>query len=209
MDIQIPIVATRFAPDGSVTIDAKGEYRGRSVGAEVTIRGRMKPGLVGSEIDNTAFYAKGLIIRGMGKTTRHLAEVFSEVYITPVTNIEPLRQLDLTSFALDGDPILIETEHLNFKVFHDDQDVLGLYFEMFPHVDIPGGYIRFDEKDEDYRENVVKSFAALSASAAWPILTNRRPSSAQFSWIGIPLCKALSFRRRVKRRQEESAVSHP
>jgi hypothetical protein len=55
MDIQIPIVATRFAPDGSVTIDAKGEYRGRSVGAEVTIRGRMKPGLVGSEIDNTAF----------------------------------------------------------------------------------------------------------------------------------------------------------
>jgi hypothetical protein len=98
---------------------------------------------------------------------------------------------------------------LNFKVFHDDQDVLGLYFEMFPHVDIPGGYIRFDEKDEDYRENVVKSFAALSASAAWPILTNRRPSSAQFSWIGIPLCKALSFRRRVKRRQEESPVSHP
>jgi hypothetical protein len=73
----------------------------------------------------------------------------------------PLHQLDLTSIALDGDPMLIETEHLNFKVFHDDEDKLGLYFEMFLHVDIPSGYVRFDEKDEGYRENVVKAFAAL------------------------------------------------
>jgi len=71
----------------------------------------------------------------------------------------PLQELDLTSFALDGDPMLIETEHLNFKVFHDDEDKLGLYFEMFLH--IPSGYVRFDEKDEEYRENVLRSFAAL------------------------------------------------
>jgi hypothetical protein len=32
---------------------------------------------------------------------------------------------------------------------------------MFLHVDIPDGYIRLDEKDEEYRVNVVKSFAAL------------------------------------------------
>ncbi len=29
------------------------------------------------------------------------------------------------------------------------------------HVDIPSRCVRFDEKDEEYRENVVKSFAAL------------------------------------------------
>jgi hypothetical protein len=67
----------------------------------------------------------------------------------------------LTTIALDGDPSLIETEHLNFKVFHDDEDRLGLYFEMFLHVDMQSGYVRFDEKDEEYRANVVRSFAAL------------------------------------------------
>lgn len=97
----------------------------------------------------------------MGDLTRHLADVLSEVYILPVGIAEPLQQLDLTSIALDGDPMLIETEHLNFKVFHDDEDKLGLYFELFLHIDIPAGYVRFDEKDEEYRANVLKSFAAL------------------------------------------------
>jgi hypothetical protein len=91
---------------------------------------------------------------------------FSEVYILPVGIAEPLQALDLTSFALDGDPLLIETEHLNFKVFHDDEDKLGLYFEMFLHIDIPSSYVRFDEKDEEYRENVLRSFAALQPISA-------------------------------------------
>jgi hypothetical protein len=37
---------------------------------------------------------------------------------------------------------------------------------MFLHVDIPSGYVRFDEKDEEYRVNVVKSFAALIPTPA-------------------------------------------
>jgi len=57
--------------------------------------------------------------------------------------------------------MLIETKDLNFKVFHDDENKLGLYFETFLQVDTPSHYVRFDEKDEEYRENVVKSFAAL------------------------------------------------
>jgi hypothetical protein len=60
----------------------------------------------------------------------------------------------------------VRSEHLNFKVFHDDEDKLGLYFGMFLHVDIPSGYVRFDENDEEYRENVVKSFAALRPAPA-------------------------------------------
>jgi hypothetical protein len=161
MDVQVPIVSAHTATDGRTVIVARGEYRGRSVGVELSVRGQMKPGIAGDDIDKTAFYASGVVVRGMGDIARHLADVFSEVYILPVNIAEPLERLDLTSFALDGDPILIQTEHLNFKVFHDDEDKLGLYFEMFLHIDIPSGFVRFDEKDEEYRENVVRSFAAL------------------------------------------------
>ena len=154
-------IGTRFGNDRSLTITAQGMHRGRHVGLEIRIKAGMKPGLIGDEIDKTAFYPQGIIIRRIGDTTRHLADVFAEVYIAPISNAEPLQELDLTSFALDGDPTLVETEHLNFKVFHDDSDALGLYFEMFLHIDIPEGFIRLDEKDEEYRENVVKSFVAL------------------------------------------------
>jgi hypothetical protein len=166
MDVRIPIVAAQFGMGGRATITAQGTYRGRTVGVEITVRGQMKPGIVKDDIDEDAFYSKGVVVRGVGDITRHLADVFAEVYITPVKDAEPLHQLDLTSFALDGDPTLIETEHVNFKVFHDDDDKRGLYFEMFFHVDIPSGYVRFDEKDEEHRENVVKSFAALLPTTA-------------------------------------------
>lgn len=161
MDVQVPIVSSQITADGRTIIVAQGEHRGRSVGVELSIRGQMKPGIVGADIDKTAFYAGGVLVRGMRDITRHLADVLSEVYILPVGTAEPLQQLDLTSIALDGDPMLIETEHLNLKVFHDDEDNLGLYFEMFLHIDIPAGYVRFDEKDEEYRANVLRSFAAL------------------------------------------------
>lgn len=91
----------------------------------------------------------------------NLSAIFSEIYKTSVQEVDPLPNRDLTCIALDGNPALINTEHLNFKVFHDDQDELGLYFEMFLHVHVPAGYVRFDEKDEEYRDNVVKAFGAL------------------------------------------------
>jgi len=162
----VPIIGSRFGNDRSLTITAQGTHRNRTCGLEITVKSGMKPGLVGDEIDKTAFYPQGIIVRSVAGTTRHLADVFSEVYITPVGKADSLSQLDFTSFALDSDPTLIETEHLNFKVFHDDRDTLGLYFEMFLHIDIPEGFIRLDEKDEEYRANVVKSFAALPSNPA-------------------------------------------
>jgi hypothetical protein len=148
MDVRIPIVAAQFGTGGVATIKAQGTYRDRAVGVEIRVRGQMKPGIVKDDIDRDAFYDGGVVIRGVGDTTRRLADVFAEAYITPITDAEPLQQLDLTSFALEGDPMLIESEHLNFKVFHDDDDKRGQYFEMFLHIDIPAGWVRFDEKDE-------------------------------------------------------------
>jgi hypothetical protein len=161
MDVQVPILSAQTTNEGRTVIVVQGEHRGRIVGVEISVRGQMKPGIVDDDIDKTAFYGSGVLVRGMGERTKHLADVFSEMYILPVGIAEPLEHLDLTSIALAGDPTLIETEHLNFKVFHDDEDKLGLYFEMFLHIDIPGGYVRFDEKDEEYRDNVLKSFGAL------------------------------------------------
>ena len=166
MDVQVPILSAQTTKEGRTVIVVQGEHRGRTVGVEISVRGKMKPGIVGDDIDKTAFYGSGVVVRSTGDRTNHLTDVFSEMYILPIGVAEPLQHLDLTSIALDGDPMLIETEHLNFKVFHDDEDKLGLYFEMFLHIDIPGGYVRFDEKDEKYRANVLKSFGALRPTPA-------------------------------------------
>jgi len=90
MDVQLPIVAVQFASDGTATIHAQGTHHGRSIGVEVKVRGQMKPGIFEDDIDRDAFYDKGVILRSMGDITRHLADVFSEAYITRAKDAEPL-----------------------------------------------------------------------------------------------------------------------
>jgi hypothetical protein len=83
MDVRIPIANVHAALDGRTNIMAKGAYRDRQVGAEISIRRQMKPGIVNDDIDTTAFYGTGVIVRAAGDVTRHLAEVLSEIYVLP------------------------------------------------------------------------------------------------------------------------------
>jgi len=58
-----------------------------------------------------------------------------------------------------GDPRKLQTEYVKFKIFHDDHDEHGEYFELFLHINIQGGFIALNEKDEEYRSSILKSFA--------------------------------------------------
>jgi hypothetical protein len=73
MDVQVPIVSARTTIDGRTIIGAEGEYRGRSVGVELSIQGQMKPAIVGDDIDETAFYGSGVVVRaGLRNHSRRL-----------------------------------------------------------------------------------------------------------------------------------------
>jgi len=94
--VQVPIVSAQKTTEGTTVIAAEGEYRGRLVGVEVSVRGQMKPGIIGDEIVRIAFYGSGVLVRGIGDLTRNLGDVFSEAYILPVGIALPLQQRDLT-----------------------------------------------------------------------------------------------------------------
>jgi hypothetical protein len=52
----------------------------------------------------------------------------------------------------------LKDDYVQFKVFFDSEDELGLYSEMFCNINLKENIIEFNEKDEDYRENIIKSF---------------------------------------------------
>jgi hypothetical protein len=68
------------------------------------------------------------------------------------------RSIPLTVFALEGDPQQLESQHLNFKVFHDDTEERDQYYELFLHVDLPNGRVELHEKDPEYRTSVIRGF---------------------------------------------------
>jgi len=83
MDVQVPIVSAQTTADGRTVIVAQGKHRGRSVGVELSVLGQMKPGIVGDDIDKTAFYVSGVLVRSRGDAYSTPRRLFSEVYILP------------------------------------------------------------------------------------------------------------------------------
>lgn len=166
-DLRIPIRTHERAKDGGWTIVAGGSHDGKKLTLNLRLRPDMRPGFNGDEIDTTAFYRNGAVLESFDHSGPKFAELFSKYYGSSLAATNGfLKQILLTTFALDGDPRELASQHLNFKVFHDDKGEMGLYFEMFLHVDLANGFIRLDEKDEEYRSNVIKSFAMLESAPA-------------------------------------------
>ena len=62
-DIRIPIKAVSFANDGAANISVEGNYKGNKLGLELTVKGHMRPGIVDDDVDTSAFYEQGIIVR--------------------------------------------------------------------------------------------------------------------------------------------------
>lgn len=62
------------------------------------------------------------------------------------------------TFSLNESPVDLEArEHYKFKMFFQD-DNEDLYCEIFCNIDLAGNVIELHEKDEEYRENIIKNF---------------------------------------------------
>ena len=64
----------------------------------------------------------------------------------------------MTSTTLEGNPKQIEQQELKFKLFFDENEEEGLYFEIYLNIDKKNGTLTLAEKDEEYRQNILRAF---------------------------------------------------
>lgn len=146
-------------PNGwwTLTIDAK--HQRTIVGLKVAVQPEMRPGIVGDNIDKTAFYPASILLMSDGAKSDALLRAFERLSKHPARNVKFREMSKVTSFALDGDPRKLKTEPVKFKIFHDDQDERGEYFELYLNIDLPGGVVALKEKDEEYRPTILKALS--------------------------------------------------
>ena len=60
--------------------------------------------------------------------------------------------------SLGTDPIRITEEPLKMKMFVEPEGDENEYAEFFLNVDLRGKVVQFHEKDNEYRENLIKAF---------------------------------------------------
>lgn len=159
IDMVFRISDTHVDKNGWYTLTAEAKHRGTLVGLQIAVQPGMRPGIVNDDIDKTAFYSKGILLIRDGANSDALLRTFEELYKSPVRDLKFREKSETTSIALMGDPRKLQTEYLKFKIFHDDQDERGEYFELFLHINIKGGIIVLNEKDQEYRPTILKGLA--------------------------------------------------
>lgn len=57
--------------------------------------------------------------------------------------------------GIQSNPALIVYERVHMKLFFDEGVENGHYAEVFLDIDLPGGFCAFNEKDEEYRQELI------------------------------------------------------
>jgi hypothetical protein len=160
-DIVLSIENYKKDDNGNYTILTKGKYKDTIVGLEVFIKGNIKKGIInGSEFDTSAFKIEGITLKSIGEESNNLVKAISELYGSPTDNPFSQEPLAFTSFALEEHEVSLEEKYTRFKVFFDDDNSRGLYFELFINVNIPTKELEIHEKDVEYRQNILKTLTS-------------------------------------------------
>ena len=64
-------------------------------------------------------------------------------------------EIDCLAVGIASDPREIEAEQVHMKLFFDDGLEDGRYAEVFLNADLPSGIVMLNEKDEEYRSDLV------------------------------------------------------
>lgn len=144
----------------SVVYTAKGLFENQIVGLKLQFKKNMEAGLLPTEeINQNAFYRDGIRFFSIGEESDKLLKVLSTLYGYP-TNKSFSQAIDgAMAFSLNQIPVdLYSKEHYKFKLFFNDNSE-NLYCEMFCNLDLIDDIIELHEKDEEYRENLIKTFS--------------------------------------------------
>lgn len=139
-------------------IKCGGNFEGMEVEAELDIPERFEAGIVGNEANQKAFTEAFLLLKGAKGV--NFAKMFSEVYGVESNsngNIDIKRAI--TVFPLMENRSSVERNPIYTKIFFDDRNERGEYCELFLNISLEDKIIEFNEKDNEYRVNIIKNLS--------------------------------------------------
>jgi hypothetical protein len=138
-------------------------FKGESVGLEVDLVKGIKSGLDADvNLVQERVYRGGVVFRSMGGESDRLLQALATLY-----GIEPfdgrMRVSEpFTAIALHQGEIDMRSQPIKIKIFGRDADDPvneNLYNESFFNLDMSGGYVYWNEKDQDYRRPLVQALS--------------------------------------------------
>ncbi len=134
-------------------IRARANYRGAVVGFDVDWPRQWEEVDFGPDLPITGFRAT-LTLRSCGSASDRLVEALVERFELTEGIAPMMPAVSCTGITLEGDPRLPMEQELRVKLFFFENDE-ERYAESYLNIVDSGCRLEFNEKDEEYRQNVV------------------------------------------------------
>lgn len=155
-DIFLKITSEKITKTTHIYI-AKGLYKGKTVGLQIEINSKISAGIVNGQIDNkNGFVTKGIQLKSIGLESDEFVKALAELYKQPTAKGFTKEIISATAFSLNEKPAdLDKQDSYKFKLFFAENDE-KIYSELYLNINTKIGEIELNEKDEGYREPIIK-----------------------------------------------------
>ena len=156
IDIFLKIIEDKKTDTSHVYI-AKGLYKNKTVGLQIEVSSKIRAGIVGGEIDSkNGFVLNGVQLKSIGEESNELVKAFAELYKQHTDKIFTKKTVSATAFSLNDKAVnLDKNDYYKLKLFFEENDE-NLYSEIYLNINTEKREIEIHEKDEEYREPIIK-----------------------------------------------------
>lgn len=153
-DLDFPLAAAPQSTGVGQRLLAQGTYDGRGIGFAAEIHGEWveKP----LEDKSATFYWGKVTLRSIGEPSNNFVELLSKIYGVTSKSGPMLAEISTQAVGLADDPRRLLEVPVRMKLFFHTE-IEGRYAEVFLNLDVPGRVVQFHEKDQEYRQNVVRA----------------------------------------------------
>jgi hypothetical protein len=156
-------IAEIFSDTESHRLRLSAVYRGELVGCTAMVRPRIRGGFdTNMELIRGHVYRRAVQILRVGPESDRLLTALAELYGLPKAPLRMAAAISFTGIALHQDGIDMEMQPITIKLFGCDSDEeieRDEYFESFFILDLPSGFVFWNEKDVDYREALIRGLS--------------------------------------------------
>lgn len=155
-DIFLKIIENKKTDTSHIYI-AKGLYKNKTVGLQIEVSSKIGAGIVDGKPDGKAgFVANAVQLKSIGQESDELVKALAELYKQPTDKGFTKQTISATAFSLNEKSVnLDKKDYYKLKLFFAEDDE-NLYSEIFLNLNTDKREIELHEKDEGYREPIIK-----------------------------------------------------
>lgn len=156
-------VARRSDFDDHIELVIRASHDGQPVGLKVLVRRDIGGGFDSKmNLVPDHVYRAGVSFLRSGPESDALVAALANLYELPEASLRMVQRLEFTAIALHRDAeVDMEALPIKIKLFAYDreEDPADRYSESFFNLDLANGFVFWNEKDQEYREPVLRGLA--------------------------------------------------